>query len=240
MGNGQGMIITDELYGVKYVEHIKSKKWRYETIPLLCQNIWEYFNPESVIDFGCANGLHLAEFTKMGVNTFGIEGAAAFANEIQKNNWYGQYLIQDMREPFNLGKKYDLAICIEVLEHLEEKYADIAIRNICKHATSFLITASDIEKGDVHCNAQSKKYWVQKFESIKRIKYMHEESLDFQGIMDDYGNAVMNANMKKNLMVFRDLNVYPELKREVKFREARRPANTFSKVDDSYFIDDRK
>lgn len=234
-------IVTDKLYGEQYVENIVGKDWRYETIPLLVERTWEYFSPQSVIDIGCANGLHMKHFMEKGCNVMGIEGSSHFAKHIQENAWYADYLIHDIRKPFDLGRKYDLAICIEVLEHLEEKYADIAVKNICNHAHSFLITASDIPKPKMHINAQKKKYWVQKFESIARIKYMHEETLNFQSVMDDYGNHVMNKNMKKNLMIFRDLNVYPELKREAKFKDAHgRPRNTFSKEDNSYFFEDRK
>ena len=225
MDNGKD-IVTDELYNEQYVEKIVGKKWRYETIPVLVQRLWEFFGPKSVIDFGCANGLHMKHFMEKGCNVMGIEGSSYFAKHIQKNAWYADYLIQDIREPFNLGKKYDLAICIEVLEHIEEKYAEAAVKNICNHASSFFITASDIPKGNVHCNAKPKKYWVDMFESIARIKYIHEESLDFQSIADDYGNHIMNENMKKNIMIFRDLNVYPELKHELKL-DSRRQADIY-------------
>ena len=236
MGNGEGMIITNDLYGVEYVKRIVEKEWRYETIPLLVQRLWEAFGPRSVIDFGCANGLHMKHFMEKGVEVMGIEGAAAFANEIQKNAWYADYLIQDIREPFNMGKKYDLAICIEVLEHLEEKYAKIAVENICNHANQFFITASDIPKGKVHINAKPKKYWIDMFESITRIKYLHEETLNMQSIFADYGNAILNKNMQKNIMVFCDLNVYPELKCEGKF-DTSRPADIYGTKGAAYTVD---
>lgn len=77
------------------------------------------------------------------------------------------YIEQDIRKPFHTGKKYDLVLCMEVAEHLEEPYADTLVANLCDLvATDGLIlfsAAIPYQGGNNHCNEQWQTYWAAKF-----------------------------------------------------------------------------
>lgn len=78
---------------------------------------------------------------------------------------------QDCFEPWDLStvvpckKKYDLAISMEVAEHLPESASDVFVDNICNHADTVLFSAAHPgQGGDNHINEQPIEYWVEKFE----------------------------------------------------------------------------
>jgi GT2 family glycosyltransferase len=63
-----------------------------------------------------------------------------------------------------LPRRYDLIVCIEVLEHLSPVEADKAIENFCKHADDVLISTTPFEYKDVtHLNVRPPDYWAQRF-----------------------------------------------------------------------------
>lgn len=48
------------------------------------------------------------------------------------------YLKYDLRNPLSLTRKYDIAISVEVAEHIDNKYAKIFIGNLCRHSDVIL------------------------------------------------------------------------------------------------------
>ena len=188
-----------ELYNDEYCEKNKHKKWRYSVVPELVGILFDHFKPESVIDFGCANGLHIASFKALGSECFGIEGTLSYRKYISEN-YDGDFAIIDMRCDFDLCKKFELATCIEVLEHLEINYADIAVENIVRHSDILCITASPTVTANFHINAQPKNYWIHKFENTG-VVYQKKETEDLQNIFR--ANGKMPIWMKNDLMIFR-------------------------------------
>ena len=47
--------------------------------------------------------------------------------------------VHDLEEPFDLGRMFDLAPCLEVAEHLSAEAADGLVRSITKHANLVLL-----------------------------------------------------------------------------------------------------
>ena len=190
---------ADSLYNSEYCEKNKNKKWRYRVTPELVEILYKHFMPKSVIDFGCANGLHIATFEKLGAETFGIEGTLYYRDYI-KGNYSGEFAIIDLRMRFDIMRRFELATCIEVLEHLEEGSADTAVENIVRHADVFCITASPTETARFHINAKPKEYWVNKFESAG-AGYQNAETNQLQDKFKTIGR--MPIWMKEDLMIFR-------------------------------------
>jgi hypothetical protein len=71
----------------------------------------------------------------------------------------------DLRKPIlRTFITFDLAMSIEVAEHIEPEYADIFVHNLCILAPRLLLTiASPGQVGHGHHNLQSKQYWETKF-----------------------------------------------------------------------------
>ena len=62
---------------------------------------------------------------------------------------------------------FDLACCVEVLEHIPESEADRAVDSICAHSRRWVYfsAAAPGQPGKGHVNCQPKPYWRRKFEA---------------------------------------------------------------------------
>ena len=117
--------------------------------------------PGSVLDAGCAIGLLVETLGERGIEAEGFdvsEYAVAQAHEsIREKVRVGSIL-----EPF--GRRYDLIVTIEVLEHLKPHEAERAIANLCAHADDVLFSSTPTDfKEASHFNVQPPEYWVELF-----------------------------------------------------------------------------
>ncbi len=120
------------------------------------------YKPSSVVDFGCGLGNWLLEFKSNGVKhlkgyEFNIDPDKLVIDTslIEK---------KDLTQLFNIDNKFDLAICLEVAEHLPETAADKLIESITNHSDVIIFSAAlPFQGGQNHINEQSFMYWVEKF-----------------------------------------------------------------------------
>lgn len=137
---------------------LKNTGW----VEKFCREIREVFHPLSVVDFGCNIGLTLANFEKEGIDILGIDGSIASKkySVIRIKN----FLLFDLRLRLDIGKKYDLCLCLETAEHIEERYSDILVSNIVRSSSNIIFSAAPPEQvGDCHFNLKSHEWWVKKF-----------------------------------------------------------------------------
>src|ERR1039458_2823126 len=75
------------------------------------------FRPQSVVDVGCGIGTWAAEFRRQGVpEVMGIDGA--YVDKSQLRIPESSFLSRDLARPLALRQTFDLAISVEVAEHL--------------------------------------------------------------------------------------------------------------------------
>ena len=119
--------------------------------------------PTSLLDAGCGLGV----WAKAAMD-FGIKDLVA----LDGGNVDPRMLVmpqkhfrrQLLNESFSLGRKFDLAICLEVGEHLAEKDAGVLIANLVNHADVIYFSAAcPGQAGDSHVNCQWPEYWQQLF-----------------------------------------------------------------------------
>ncbi len=136
--------------------------WReeYEIIATLLHDLLDF---SSVIDFGCGNGFILARFLQLGKTVRGVDGSQA-ALEALADGLRPFVAQQDLTIPFELGE-FELAICTEVAEHLEWRFADALVDNICAHASRWIYFTAALpgQGGHQHINEQPHEYWIEKF-----------------------------------------------------------------------------
>lgn len=193
------MLDTEKFYDSKYCRKIDAKKWRQVQTPAVIKVLYDHFHPSSVIDVGCANGLHLKAFKDLGVpHLFGIEGTSSWSPYIER--YFGdQYIIIDLRQPLPYIGKFDLVISFEVLEHLEKSSAKQAAENLISLGDTLCISANPSKGGFYHLNPKPKDYWLNIFTSLGMI-YCENEVNKLQSIFNN-----MNCSLwfKTDLMVFR-------------------------------------
>ncbi|MXV16708.1 methyltransferase domain-containing protein [Hufsiella ginkgonis] len=133
-----------------------------EIVPLLNK----YFNPSSVIDLGCGIGNFLSKFKELGVKkVLGIDGAWS-DNEMQMLQ-PEDLLLKNISDELHINDKFDLAMSLEVGEHLEGKYASKIINDLTGFSDLIVFSAAiPNQGGQDHVNEQWPDYWVKIFNTF--------------------------------------------------------------------------
>lgn len=124
----------------------------------------ELIRPTSVVDVGCGLGAWLVEWQKAGVKrVLGIDGPYVSKSEVlvEERN----FRHHDLSQPLRLQEAYDLAMCLEVAEHIPEDHAESLIDTLSNLAPTIAFSAAiPSQGGNFHVNEQWPEYWAQKFE----------------------------------------------------------------------------
>ncbi len=128
-------------------------------VPVVMQRV----SPRSVVDFGCGLGVWLETFALHGVDDYvGVDGpwvpreALHFRHE--------RFVPARLDRPLDLGRQFELAVALEVAEHLPEHRAKGFVRNVIEHAPCVLFSAAIPHQGGTdHINEQWPDYWAERF-----------------------------------------------------------------------------
>ncbi len=180
-------------YSEEFYNNIKKIKLdEEEVIPYVLEKL----RPKSVVDFGCGEGNWLAEIKKNDENIeiLGLDG------DYIKNDRLAiatsEFKPIDLRQRIELDRKFDLAMSLEVAEHLEEEYADVFIDNLTRASNSILFSAAIPGQGGVHhVNEQWQSYWIDRF--AKR-----GYGVDFSYRKHFWNNPNLNSWRRQNLLFF--------------------------------------
>jgi SAM-dependent methyltransferase len=118
---------------------------------------------ESVIDIGCGVGTWLSVFQNNGVKEiFGIEGHWLPKKYLVIPEKF--FLNHDLRKPLKLGRTFDLAISLEVAEHIPASSAQFFVDMLTSLAPAVLFSAAIPGQGGIgHVNEQWPDYWIEMF-----------------------------------------------------------------------------
>ncbi|MBI2103498.1 class I SAM-dependent methyltransferase [Candidatus Woesebacteria bacterium] len=125
--------------------------------------VMELVSPKSVVDIGCGTGEFLKVFEDHGVkDILGIDGDYAkksLAIPIE------QFIASDLEKPLSLDRTFDLAISLEVAEHLSPESANTFINSLTNLAPIVLFSAAIPGQGGTnHINEQWLTYWIKLFD----------------------------------------------------------------------------
>ena len=110
---------------------------------IIVKHILEFINPKSVVDFGCGVGTFLKAFTEKNINNvLGLDGPWADKNLMANYLELENFKEVDLEKEIILDQKYDLAISLEVAEHLSETSADTLVKNLTQSSDVILFSAA--------------------------------------------------------------------------------------------------
>ncbi|MCA6074592.1 methyltransferase domain-containing protein [Fulvivirga sedimenti] len=125
----------------------------------LIGRVLELTDPNSVVDLGCGVGTWLKVFKEKGIaEVMGLEGSWVNVDNVVIGK--DEFMHAELKQPLSLQRKFDLAISLEVAEHLEEEYAEQFVINLTSLAPLILFSAAIPFQGGVkHFNEQWPSYW---------------------------------------------------------------------------------
>jgi SAM-dependent methyltransferase len=149
-------------WGITYSLHGMARR----DAPIFVSELLNVFpGVTSVADIGCGSGVYAAELQSRGLKVLGCEYGA------RPLRWARRLGVNAV--PFDLskagsslpGRPYDLAISLEVAEHVPPVFADRFVEFMCETSDRIVLTAAPPGQGGYgHINEQPKEYWIEKFE----------------------------------------------------------------------------
>lgn len=146
---------------VRYIHDTKTHNpsAAQEVVP----TIMKWFKPISVVDVGCGLGDWIAVFKQNGVKEIlGIDGEYVDISKLMISQ--DDFLAFNIEEVLRLDKRFDLAVCLEVVEHLPLKSANNIVETLTNLSDVILFSAAIPDQGGQnHLNEQWIGYWEEKF-----------------------------------------------------------------------------
>ena len=129
-----------------------------------------FYTFSSAVDFGCGTGTWLKACMELGCRTIqGFDGFADPSSLCISSECFSQKLLG---ENIDLKKSYDLAICLEAAEHVEEKFSNLIVENLTKASKVILFSAALPGQGGTnHINEQPPEFWQKKFEDHRYTQF---------------------------------------------------------------------
>jgi len=158
----------------------------------LCQALINFLQEQTeIVDFGCGNADYTKRLLAEGKNVDAFDG-----NPNTPEMTGGVAKILDLSQEFDLGKKYECVISLEVGEHIPKDKEQIYLDNLDRHSSQCIILSWALpgQGGDGHVNELPNEYIISEMEK-RGYSHFEEASLHFREV----------ANLwwfKKTIMVF--------------------------------------
>jgi SAM-dependent methyltransferase len=127
--------------------------------------VFQFVQAQSILDVGCGIGTWLSVSRSLGISDIkGVDGDYVAKDMLEKHLNLDSFLAADLSLPLDLIRSFDLAICLEVAEHLPESSAQTLVNSLIKHSDTILFSAAiPSQGGQNHLNEQWPDYWARLF-----------------------------------------------------------------------------
>jgi SAM-dependent methyltransferase len=150
-----------KLYGPGFFQNLNRRSVCSASVcvPLII----DLLRPASVIDVGCGRGEWLKVLAASGVADIqGVDGSHVKDEELLISPQC--FLRHDLTRALRIQRRYDLAISLEVGEHLPKKAASTYVASLVALAPAVVFSAAVPGQGGVHhVNEQWQWYWKEHF-----------------------------------------------------------------------------
>lgn len=148
-------------YTREYYDQLREGSTR--SAEVIAPLVLQFLSARSVVDVGCGDGTWLSIFRRLGIeDMLGIDGDYVDPNILQIP--HTNFRALDLAKPFDLGRAFDLAISLEVAEHLSPDCAATFIQSLTRLAPAVLFSAAiPLQGGLNHVNEQWPDRWAELF-----------------------------------------------------------------------------
>jgi len=126
-------------------------------------HVFEIVKPRSVIDFGCGGGAWLSTCKDLGVvDICGVDGHYVDTSRLLFPSTH--FVAHDLRHLYRSPRSFDLAISLEVAEHIPADDVRTYIESLTRLSSVILFSAAIPFQGGLgHVNEQWPSYWLELF-----------------------------------------------------------------------------
>jgi hypothetical protein len=181
-----------------------------ESAEIILPKLLELFSSKikTAVDFGCAEGVWLRKLMDLGINeVLGIDGP--WVQQTALKIPADSFITANLGEQIVLKKKYDLAISLEVAEHIPQASAETFVHSLTNAADFILFSAAiPYQGGTDHINEQWPIYWNALFNKYGfiAVDYLRQQL---------WKEKKVNVYYKQNILLY----VNKERKNEIKIQE---------------------
>lgn len=151
-------------------------------------------NPKLVYDIGCGPGTYVNSMRDRNINAYGFDIDVRVSG---KSNLYNFDFTKNHQEI-----PCELAVCLEVAEHIDESLADMFVDNVVKSIASgglLVWTAAIPGQGGIgHINCQPKEYWEKKLTNLGLVRIPEMET----ELINEVYQSIHMGWFVNNLMIF--------------------------------------
>lgn len=131
-------------------------KW-LQFFGLVADHIVKQIGPKKVLDAGCAKGFLVEALRDRGVEAYGID-LSDYAISEARRDIRPYCRVASLTEP--IPERFDLIVCIEVLEHIPEEIGRHVIANLCRSTDDILFSSTPDDFAEpTHVNVRPRSYW---------------------------------------------------------------------------------
>lgn len=156
--------VTTPAYGKDYFAW--QREGASDSAEVVLPTVLELTVPSSIIDVGCGSGVWLRVALAHEVtDIFGIDGGSGELVILPD-----RFRQMDLERDLHLDRRFDLAICLEVAEHLTPGRAPSLVHDLCSLADVVLFSAAipgqGIPSSGEHLNERWPSYWASLFNGV--------------------------------------------------------------------------
>ncbi|PCJ59666.1 MAG: hypothetical protein COA79_09690 [Planctomycetota bacterium] len=198
MSGWEESVYDDEFYG-------SQQDGSYDSAKIIMKYLSGKLPITSIVDIGCGRGGWLKAGQENGATRIvGYDGPWVDSKKLLSSQI--EFKTQKLDEEFKIEGQFDLAICLEVAEHLEEGRGLNLVKNLCSCADVILFGAAvKGQGGNHHINERLQSYWAKAFKS-NGFKYLDVIRPKF------WGNADVVWWYKQNSLLYIQENRYEKIK----------------------------
>lgn len=216
----------ENFYGEEGGGQYSDREHWYPFFDRIAENIIMNYAPRTVLDAGCAFGYLVEALRARGVEAYGLDISDYAIEHIAEN--IREYCVVgsvvDEEYPASFPERFDLIVCIEVLEHIQPEEGEKAIRNFCRRSDRVLFSSTDTDISDVtHVNVQRKEYWARLFAKegffrdvqqrpwyVSAQADVYQRRNDIENVVQEY-EIVMRVERAKKEKTYHASNLYYDM-----------------------------